>query len=87
MKLLQKNVPFQINQEYQKSLQELKDTLTFEPILNYPDFEKPSILTCDASGFSIGTVFSQGEIGKELPTAFASRTLCVVEVRYLTIEP
>ena len=44
------------------------------------------MLTTDASAFAIGAVLSQGPIGKDLPIAFASRTLCSAETKYSTIE-
>lgn len=63
----------------QKSFQGLKSASTSEPILSYPDFEKPYISTCDASGFSIGAILTLGEIGEDLLIDFASRTLCETE--------
>lgn len=55
-------------------------------ILAYPDFEKPFNLTTDASQFALGAVLSQGEIGKDRPVAFASRTLNKAEINLSTIE-
>lgn len=52
-----------------------KKILTNAPILQYPDFNKDFILTCEASHFAIGSVLSQGEIGLDLPIAYAPRTL------------
>ncbi|GJQ86985.1 hypothetical protein Trydic_g12571 [Trypoxylus dichotomus] len=48
---------------------------TKEPILQYPNFEKPFILTTDASNEAIGAVLSQDEIGEDLPIAYFSSTL------------
>ncbi|KAG5880378.1 hypothetical protein JTB14_027285 [Gonioctena quinquepunctata] len=56
------------------------------PILQYPDFEKEFVLTTDASQYGIGSVLSQGEIGSDIPVAYASRTLNKVEQNYSTIE-
>ena len=49
----------------------LQTALTQEPVLQYPDFTKPFILTTDASGFAIGAILSQGKIGQDKPIAFA----------------
>ena len=56
------------------------------PILSYPDFTKPFILTCDASNFAISAILFQGEIGKDRPIAFGSRTLNKAELNYSTTE-
>lgn len=63
-----------------------KNLLINEPILKYPDFDKPFILTTDASNFAIGAVLSQGELPHDRPVAYASRTLNDSEVKYSTIE-
>lgn len=55
-------------------------------VLIYPDYSKPFILTTDASDFAIGAVLSQGEIGKDKPIHFASRTLSVTEEKYSVPE-
>lgn len=85
-KLLQKDVPFAFDSECKKSFEELKQTLTSTPVLIYPNFDETFLLTTDASAFAIGAVLSQGPIGKDLPIAFASRTLCKAESKYSTIE-
>jgi hypothetical protein len=60
--------------------------MTPSPILKYPDFTQRFILTTDASGEGLGAVLSQGAIGKDLPVAFASRTLNRAEKKYSTTE-
>lgn len=72
--------------EYVKCFEFCKTLLMNEPILQYPDFSKPFVLTTDASNFAIGAVLSQGKIGSDLPIAYASRTLNVSETNYSTIE-
>jgi len=39
-------------------------TLLTEPLLQYPDFTRPFVLTTDASNDTIGAVLSQGPIGR-----------------------
>jgi hypothetical protein len=55
-------------------------------LLQYPQFSKPSILTTDASGYAIGTILSQGKLGQDKPTAYASRTSNKAELNYATVE-
>lgn len=84
--LLKKDVPFRWSDLCQQSFETLKNCLIQSPILQYPDFSKPFNLTCDASNYAIGCVLSQGPIGKDLPIAYASRTLNKAEVNYNTTE-
>lgn len=44
------------------------------------------MLTTDASGYAVGGILSQGEIGKDRPIAYASRLLNKAEQNYSTIE-
>lgn len=83
---LKKNSKIIINDNYLKSFEKCKELLVNAPLLQYPDFEKPFILTTDASDFAIGAVLSQGSIGSDKPIAYASRTLNDSEKRYSTIE-
>jgi hypothetical protein len=64
----------------------LKAKFTSQPILQYADFTKEFILTKDASNQGLGAVLSQGEIGKDLPIAYASRNLNNAEKNYTTSE-
>lgn len=84
--LLKKDVTWSWGEKEQIAFADLKEVLTTAPILQYPDFEKPFLLTTDASNKAIGAVLSQGEIGKDLPISYASRTLNKAEINYSTIE-
>lgn len=57
----------------------LRDALCKEPILQYSDYTKEFNVTTNASGYAIGGILSQGEIGKDLPIAYCSRLLNVAE--------
>ena len=74
------------NNEYRQSFEVSKNLLINAPILQYPDFEKQFIVTTDASNFAIGAVLSQNVNGKDMPIAYASRTLNEHEINYSTTE-
>lgn len=83
---LKKGRKILLDDEYKESFEICKKILTNAPLLQFPDFEKPFILTTDASNYAIGAVLSQGSIGSDRPVAYASRTLSDTESRYSTIE-
>lgn len=83
---LKKRNKIVIDQDYIDSFNKCKELLTHAPLLQYPDYDKPFILTTDASNVAIGAVLSQGQVGSDKPIAYASRTLSETEARYSTIE-
>lgn len=83
-KLLNKEAKFEWTDACQESFQNLKSALTSEPILQYPDFNKPFVLTTDASNVAISSVLSQDENGKDFPVSYYSRTLNKAEQNYST---
>lgn len=85
-RLLKKGTAFTWSPDCQEAMQNLKDALTRSPVLIYPDFSKPFILSTDASNFAIGAVLSQERDGEEHPCAYASRQLSPPEVSYATTE-
>lgn len=84
--LLKKNKPFLWNKECQESFETLKEKLMRPPVLQYPDFTKPFILTTDASNYALGAVLSQGEVGTDLPISYASKSLSKHDLNKPTIE-
>lgn len=74
------------DKEFVDAFERCRNILTSSDILQYPDFEKPFVLTTDASNFAVGAVLSQGRIGSDKPIAFASRTLNKSEEKYSAIE-
>jgi transposase InsO family protein len=85
-KLLKKDTKFEWTAAQENAFQQLKSKLTREPILQYPDFLKEFVLTTDASNQGLGAVLSQGQIGKDLLVAYASRSLNSAESHYTTSE-
>jgi hypothetical protein len=83
---LKKNVPYTWNGKTETAFVTLKSLLTTEPLLQYPDFTRPFVLTTDASNDTEGAILSQGPMGKDLPIAYASQTLNNAERNYPTIE-
>ena len=84
--LLKRDVKFEWKPEQEHMLQHLKAKLTIQPILQYPDFSKEFILSMEASNAALGAVLSQGPLGKDMPVAFASRSLNKAELNYTTSE-
>ncbi len=79
---MKKNQKIVLTPEYIKAFETCKHLLCNDPILQYPDFEKPFTLTCDTSQFAIGAVLSQND----RPIGYASRTLGPAEINYSVIE-
>ena len=78
--LLKKDLPCTWNDKTERAFVTLETLLTTEPLL------QTFVLTTDASNEVIGAVLSQGPVGKDLPIAYASRTLNNAEKNYPTIE-
>lgn len=57
---LKKGRSVHLTETYVKTFELYKDLLMSDPILQYPDFSKPFILTTYASNFAIGVVLSPG---------------------------
>jgi hypothetical protein len=84
--LLKKDAKYVWDEEQDISFQTLKQRLVSQPILQYPDFSREFILTTDASNEGAGAVLSQGEVGRDLPIAYASRSFNTAEKNYSTVE-
>ena len=65
-------------------LPSIKKEIVRKTCLQYPDFSKPFILTTNASGITIGSIISQGEINKDRLITYTSQTLN--EIKYDTYE-
>lgn len=84
--LLRKGAAFSWGDKQREGFDYLKSKLCEEPLLKYPDFDRPFRLTTDASNQAIGAVLSQVHGEKDLPIAYFSRILKGAEERYSTIE-
>lgn len=62
-------------QEQTDAFNKLKECLTTQPLLGYPDFSSPFILETDASLCGLGAILSQDQDGKRVVLAYASRAL------------
>jgi hypothetical protein len=59
--------------EAQKAFEELKQKLTSTLVLSLPDFSKPFVIECDASGVGLGAILMQDK----KPIAYYSKALGV----------
>ncbi|GJV02406.1 reverse transcriptase domain-containing protein [Tanacetum coccineum] len=58
-KLLEKDAPFEFDDECQKAFELLKEKLTCAPVIVSPNWNLPFELMCDASDFAVGAVLGQ----------------------------
>ena len=78
---MKKDVTWHWEEEQQKSFNALKIMLQEAPILQLPDFNKPFIVTTDASHYCVGGVLSQQQQDSiDLPVAYYSQKLGVHEI-------
>jgi transposase InsO family protein len=81
--LLKKESDFDWKEEQQKAFNALKKALMSAPVLSFPDFSKPFILTTDASAIALGAILTQKNDKKgENLISCASRCLRGAELRY-----
>jgi hypothetical protein len=69
--LLKKEKGFEWGEIQQKAFEELKQKLTSTPVLSLPDFSKPFVIECDASGVGLGAILMQDK----RPIAYYSKAL------------
>lgn len=75
-------VEFRWGEAEQKAFDGLKHALTTAPVLAPPDYSRPFVVTCDASGVAVGGVLSQGEGADMRVVAYESRKMSDAERRY-----
>ncbi len=70
-----------------RAFEQLKSALQVAPILQTPDWNKPFLVYCDASGEAMGSTLSQlDENGHDHPIHFASRQLTSAKKNYIVTE-
>lgn len=81
--LLKDKAKFEWSPECEEAFQKLKEALTGDSILQYPDFSKKFVLATDASDISIGGSLQQEDAqGNLKPVAYAGRSLKPAEKNY-----
>ena len=84
--LTRKDQQFTWGPTQQEAFERLKERLCSAPVLTFPDFKLPFILTTDASMVAVGAILSQVQNVIERPIAYASRQLNNVERVYTVSE-
>ena len=86
-KLLNKDATFCWDEEFQCSLDVLKEKMVTAPILIFPDWKKEFHVHVDDSCIALGVVLTQASEGEmDHPIAFASWKLSKAEINYSTAE-
>lgn len=86
VKLTKKGIPFKITEEVLESFETLKNDLSSDSLLVFPDFSKPFLVASDASRSGLGAVLSQVCDGYERIITLASRRLTKAEANYSVSE-
>ncbi|GJW18620.1 reverse transcriptase domain-containing protein [Tanacetum coccineum] len=85
-KLLEKDTPFEFDDECQKAFKSLKEKLTCAHVIVSPNWNLPFELMCDASDFAVGAVLGQKDGKNFHPIYFASKTLNPAQQKYTVTE-
>ncbi|GKA03077.1 reverse transcriptase domain-containing protein [Tanacetum coccineum] len=85
-KLLEKDTPFEFNDECQNAFKILKEKLTCAPVIVSPNWSLPFELMCVASDFAVRAILGQKEGKNFHPIYFVSKTLNVAQQNYTITE-
>ena len=84
---MRKTDKFEWTPEAEISFEELRGKLTSDDLLVYPRFDRPFLVTCDASNTALGGVVSQlDDENRERPITFCSRALKGAERNYSALD-
>ena len=84
--LTKKGIDWRWESAEETAFLQLKTAMATAPVLQLPDFDKPFVLTTDASNAAVGAILEQ-DLGQGLrPVAYASRKLNHAESRYSAYE-
>lgn len=84
--LCKKDQTFEWTTECEEAFQTLKFKLMNPPVLIYPRFDYPFVITSDASKVAIAAILSNKIDGEERPIQYFSKTLNSAQRNYSTIE-
>jgi len=84
--LLDKDAPFNFDDEYLDAFHYLKKALISAPIIQPPDWSLPFKIMCDASDYAVGAFLGQTKYKKYHAISYASKTLTGPHLNYATIE-
>ncbi|GJV86862.1 reverse transcriptase domain-containing protein [Tanacetum coccineum] len=85
-KLLEKDTPFEFNDECQKAFGLLKERLACAPVIVSPNWNRLFELMCDASDFAVGAILGQKDGKNFHPIYFASKTLNSAQQKYTVTD-
>ncbi|GJZ30443.1 reverse transcriptase domain-containing protein, partial [Tanacetum coccineum] len=85
-KLLEKDTPFEFDDECQKAFELLKENLTCAPVILSPNWNLPLELMCDASDFIVGAILGLKDGINFHPIYFTSKTLNPAQQKYTVTE-
>ncbi|GKC54244.1 reverse transcriptase domain-containing protein [Tanacetum coccineum] len=81
-KLLEKDTPFEFNDEWHNAFKILKEKLTCAPVIISPNWNLPFELMCDASDFAVKAILGQKDGKNFHPIYFARKTLSGAQQNY-----
>jgi hypothetical protein len=85
--LLAKEKRFEWTPACQQAFDLLRQALITQPVLAHPRFDRPFVVTTDASNYAVSGILEQmDDSGRHHPIAYASRRMQPAEQRYSTTE-